>query len=456
MTHRLDTGRRSPLLLATVSATAALTVTALAALAQQPLPGITIVGPNNAPAPPPPGMPGVMIAPGPQAAPPPAPPQPQQPVAQPKPKPKPKAVAAPRDPAGEGEGEGRPTGPTRIAVLVNGEPITGYEIEQRARLMALSENLQSRAQDRMKALATSSAVTERWKQIVEETVRANQGKTREQILAILQERQRTFAMGLQKQAIEGARSAVLPELRRRAREELIEEQLKLQDARSVKASPDESMVDDLVRDIAQRNKMTAAQFAAHFAKMGVDISTLKAKFRSQLAWTSAIRRQYSHLAQPSNRDIDRILQSAGPTEDQMELELQRIVVPAPAKVDQKAMAQRMAEAEGIQRQFKKCTQTAALSTRVAGARHEAMGTRRLSSFEEPTRSLLANAAQDSMLPPTITSSGIELYAVCSRRVIKAADIGRQEAQQKLMQEEMELRSRGRLRQLKENAIIESR
>ena len=42
--------------------------------------------------------------------------------------------------------------------------------------------------------------------------------------------------------------------------------------------------------------------------MGVDIMTLKARFRAQLAWTEAVRKQYSHLAsaeQPRHRPAAR-------------------------------------------------------------------------------------------------------------------------------------------------------
>ena len=421
----------------------------------QSMPGIMIAPSPSGP--PQQAPPGIMIGPGMQSPQPPPQAQPQPPAPKPKVKPQARAAPKPTDTAtADGDGT-KPTGPTRIAVLVNGEPITGYEIEQRARLMALGENIQSKAQERMKQLATSESVTSRWKQIVDDTVRANQGKTREQIMAILQEKQKALAAGLQKQAVEGARSSVLPELRRRAKEELIEEQLKLQDAKNNKANPEESMVEDLIKDIAQRNKMNSDQFGKHFAGMGVDITTLKAKFRAQLAWTGSVRRQFAHLEQPGNLDIDRMLQKATRAgEDQMELQLQRIVVPLPAKVDQKAMAQRLGEAEQLQREFKRCATTSILSAKIQGARHENMGVRRLSTFEEPARSLLSTAKEESMLPPTITSSGIELYAVCGRKVIKAEDERRSKAQNELIQGGLEARSRGRLRYLRETAVIENR
>lgn len=425
------------------------------ARAQQSLPGIIIAPSPSQGAAPPPGM----MMPGMQPAPQP-PPQPQQPAAAPKPKPKPKVAAKPKDDAAPGDGEGTIKGPgtTRISLLVNGDPITAYEIDQRARLIALSSgaDIQSRAQATMKQLATSEAVNARWKQIVQDTINASQGKTREQVLAIIQEKQKAYSMGLQKQAIESARSSVLPAMRTKAREELIEEQIKIQDARRSGANPDESMIEDLVKDLAQRNKMSSAEFSRHFAGMGIDIATLKAKFRAQIAWTDAVRKQYGHLAQPSQRDLDRALVNFSGGEDELELQLRRIVISVPPKVDQRAMAQRLSEAESLQAQFKECRLMGALAAKVQGARYDDLGTRNPKAFPEPSKTLLMNAPDNTMIPPTMTPGGIELIAVCSRRVVKATEVKRNELAQDERRATFERLASGHLRRLKDSAIIENR
>lgn len=454
--------RRAGLSVASLVVTAAVIATAWSARAQQ-IPGVIIApSPGSSTMQPPSQMPGIMIAPSPSAQPQPLPPQQQQaPVAAPKQPPRVKkqvAIAKPKDDGAEAGDSGLVKGPgsTRIGLLVNGEPITAYEIEQRARLMALGADIQSRAQAAMKQLATSEAVNARWKQIVQETVTANQGKTREQIIAIIQDKQKAYSMGLQKQAIESARAASIPAKRDDAKKELIEEIVKLQDARRNGATPDEAMVEDLVKDIAQRNKMSSAEFTRHFASMGVDIMTLKAKFRAQLGWTDAVRKQYSHLTQPSQRELDQALVNFTGGEDKVELQLQRIVLPVPAKVDQKAMAQRLSEAEQVQRQFKDCKSTVGLAAGVQGARFENLGTRSASSFTEPSRTLLLSATENTMIPPSMTSSGIELIAVCGRTVIKALEVERTKIAGKGRQEQFELLSRNHMRKLMDSAIIENR
>ena len=430
-------------------------VAATQVVAQAPLPGV-IISPSpgpSVPMPPPAQQMMPSMAPPPQAV---APP----PVAAPQVKPK--VVARPKKPveaaAIDSDVGSVPKGPasTRIGLLVNGEPITAYEIDQRARLMSLGADIQSRAQARMKELASSESVNARWKQIVQETVNANQGKTREQIMAILQEKQKVYSLGLQKQAVEQARSASIPAMRENAKKELIEEIIKLQDARRTGATPDESMVDDLIKDLALRNKMSPLEFTRHFAGMGIDVMTLKARFRAQLAWTDAVRKQYSHLTQPSQRQLDQALENFTGGADEVELQLQRIVITVPPKLDQKSMAVRLAEAEKLQGQFKNCNGVAALAARVDGARHENMGARNVSTFTEPSRTLLLNAQENTMVPPAMTSTGIELYAVCGRKVIKAAEIKRTQLANEERQGTFERLSKNHLRKLLESAIIENR
>ena len=187
-------------------------------------------------------------------------PQPRQP--QPKPKPKPKVAAAkPKDDAGA-DGDGLGQGPRQHPhrVLVNGEPITAYEIEQRARLMALRSDIQARAQAQDEA---AGHLRSRQRALEADRRRrrssANQGKTREQIMAIIQEKQKAYSMGLQKQAIEGARAAAITSpMRDKAREGADRGADQAAGRQAQRRLARRGHGRGPVKDIAQRNKMTSA------------------------------------------------------------------------------------------------------------------------------------------------------------------------------------------------------
>lgn len=408
----------------------------------------------------------------PPANPPPAPPPPpaavkEAPAAKPKtvaPKPKPKtepSAAAKRAAAtasADADGAAPVSGGVnagRAAIKVNGEPITSYEIEQRARLMSLQANIGERAQANLKRMVSSDTVNQRWKQIVENTIKANPGKGRDDIMKILEARRAEMGQTLQRQAVESAKASVLPELRKKAREELIEEAVKMQEARRVGVKPDDKEVEGFIDNLAQNNKMTGAQFQKHFAGMGVDVATLRAKFRASLSWAEVIRRKYSHLANPNQREIDRLVGNVQGGDDDVEFQLQRIVMAIPAKIDQRLMAQKFVEAEQLQKSFSGCKSMPVLASKSQGARFENIGARKPTNFQEPTRTLLANAKQDEMLPPSVTSTGIELIAVCGRKVVKADEKRRAEAASEIRQKEFEIQARRLLRDLQQDAIIEN-
>jgi len=412
-----------------------------AALAQTPqsLPGLIVTVPPPLPAGQSPAPPAKEAAkPAPKAKPKPAEAQPTK--------------SASLDTSGESSRSGSGLA---IAVIVNGDPITGYQIDQRARLLALSAG----GSEDLKAKAEA-----RWAQIV------NDPKTNERLQALLRERnvksreeaqavQKEYVMSLQRNMIEQikreARSAMLPKFRKEAQEELIDERLKLQEAKRVGVTPEEAEVEKVVNMFAERNKMTPAQFAEHFQKMGINIETLKSRFRAQLAWTDVIRRKFSMQVNITQRDIDQAVSGAGGA-DQVELQLHRIVLSIPPKLDQRSLTERFVEAEAIRKRFSGCQTTAAVAAKVAAARFENLGARQASSISEPTRSFLLNAKDGEMIPPDITADGVELLAVCGRKVTRAQEEQRTKKEAELRQKEFEILARRHLRDLRQDAVIEHR
>jgi peptidyl-prolyl cis-trans isomerase SurA len=160
------------------------------------------------------------------------------------------ANAAEPDKSTRGSGQG-------IVALVNDEPVTGYEVQQRATFLAVSgggAGITERARENLKAYAQQESTNQRMRAILEETVRANPGKTREQVLAAFEERKKAFVQSLQRQAIESAKSAFIPKFKKQALEELIDERLKLQEAKRLTLNVSDEEADKVFKGIAERNK----------------------------------------------------------------------------------------------------------------------------------------------------------------------------------------------------------
>jgi peptidyl-prolyl cis-trans isomerase SurA len=354
-------------------------------------------------------------------------------------------AAAPTAAAAKGE--------QSIVALVNDEPITGYEIQRRA-IMLSGGGVQQRAQENFKALIKNPHTTERLKAILGETIKANEGKSKDEIIAIFEARKKQFAVDLQKQAVESAKASALPGMKKAALEELIDEKIKLQEAKRVGVSVGDDEVNRVLASIAERNKMTEAQF---MAQLGGGVEAMKSRIRSTLSWNDVVRRRFGAQIAIASKDVDKLVAtSSTAAQDDVELHVQRIRIALPAKMDQAAIAQRMRDAENIKAKFTGCKSTSSIAGGVAGAQFEELGKRRPSAFQEPTRSLLLNAKDGEMLPPSAGEGNIELWAVCDREVIKADEQKRNQAEGELKQKEFELLAQRHLKDLRQDAHIEYR
>jgi len=343
-----------------------------------------------------------------------------------------------------------------IIVVVNDDAITAYEIEQRARLLGLSSNVGQQAKENFQKLVKSSGTEEQMKALQQEVIRANPGKTREQLIAIFQERQKEFGLALQKQALESARSSLLPKLKTEAKEELIEDRLKLQAAKKIGIEVTDQDVKALLSDLAGRNKMNYDQFAQHLKGAGVDIGAMGERFRAQRAWRDMINRRYGAQVSVTQRDVDKALSAAAVEggEDTVEIQVQRVSLAMAGKIDQAAMTKRYAEAEALRRRFSGCKSMAELAKGAPDTRFEDMKYVKPGTIAEPMRSMLLSAKDDDVLPPVTTSAGIELYAVCARRQLGGNEERRTAAMSQLQAKELDVLARRALRNLRQEANIE--
>jgi peptidyl-prolyl cis-trans isomerase SurA len=343
-----------------------------------------------------------------------------------------------------------------ILALVNDEPVTAYEVEQRARLNALSHNIGPKAQAAFQSIIKQDSTTKQLKAILQRTIQENQGKTREQIIAIFERRKADFAKSLQRQALDNARAGVLPKLRKDALDEIIDEKLKLQEAKRTNSLADDKAVDNVINSIAQRNKMTSEQFATHLKGQGVAISSMRQRFKTTLSWNEVVRRKFGRQVEISQRDVDQFVAKAPGAEDGVELQLQRITFGGGQKLGQKELAASLATAERLRAQFRGCASAPKLVKDAPGARLDNLGERRPDTIPEPTRSLLLNAKAGEMLPATVGPSGVELWMMCGRKVVKGSEQVAEKAKDELRQREFELLARRHLQDLRQDATIDRR
>jgi peptidyl-prolyl cis-trans isomerase SurA len=249
-----------------------------------------------------------------------------------------------------------------------------------------------------------------------------------------------------------------PALKKQAADMLIDERLQMQEGRKVSATPAEEDVTAILTDMAQKNNLNVDGLATALGKGGVNIKTLKDRIRAQLVWRETVRKKFRRDIQIADADVDQALE-AGAAEGgdapktEPALQLRQIKYALPAGADQRVIAGQLAAAESMRARFKSC---ADLASGVQGANVNTLQDYKTASLAQPARLLVTNAKVGQMTPPTITQAAVELYAVCGKRSAAGDSNAREQAQVKLINQEMGLHAERLLRDVRAEAFIEYR
>jgi peptidyl-prolyl cis-trans isomerase SurA len=246
-------------------------------------------------------------------------------------------------------------------------------------------------------------------------------------------------------------------LRKEVIEQLIAERLKLQEAKKLGVTMSEDRVTAVLKSIASRNKMPLDKLVAGLKRGGVNIRTFRQRIKSNLIWRSVVQNKFRHQVNVSASQVDAALSSSeGDGKSTTEFHLKRVRLEHSDDADQETIAERLLEAEGVRGRFRSCDKIEDVLKGVRHASIKAIGRKRSDQLAQPSRALVMKAKAGQMTPPNITPTGVELYAVCSRRVVHTNAKARQAIERKMQDEEFNRLATRYFQDLRRDAYIEYR
>jgi len=250
-----------------------------------------------------------------------------------------------------------------------------------------------------------------------------------------------------------------PELKKKATDMLINEHLQIQEGKKLGATPDEDEVNKILGGMAEKNHLDINGLTTALGRAGVNIKTLKDRIRAQLVWQDVVRRKFRREVQIGDVDVDQALSDsdeAGAAQSKTTLQLRQVKFSLASNADQRTVAAKLAAAEALRARFNNCATVTALAKGTAGATIKTLQDQQTSTLPQPARLLVMNAKVGQMTPPTISPSGVDLYAVCGKISTKGDTKVREATQRKLLNQEMMIRAERLLRDLRQDAFIEYR
>jgi peptidyl-prolyl cis-trans isomerase SurA len=288
-------------------------------------------------------------------------------------------------------GCGTPARAQTVAVMVNGEPITNMDVEQRSKLTFMTTRKQP---------------------------------SRQEVI-----------------------------------NELIDEKVKIKEAKKYGVDPTSSDIDQSYAGMAQRMRLTPDQLTQVLEKQGVRPDTLRARIKADMVWGSLVRGRFKESLQVGEKDVAAAVREKG--DEKLEVEaseykMQPIVLIVPRGSPPASFDQRMKEAEALRERVSSCAEANNYFKSMQNAAIRDIVTKTSADLPEVLRDMLEKTPVGRLTPPEKTKQGVEMVALCARNKTTIDTPKKKEVRDKMFVEKYEAKSKSYLREIRNAAMIEYR
>lgn len=275
-----------------------------------------------------------------------------------------------------------------IAVMVNGEPITAFDIEQRSKLNALTG-----------------------------------GKTPD-------------------------RKTVL--------DELIDEKLKIKEAKKYGVDPTANDIEQSFGGMAQRMRLSGDQLTKVLESKGIRPDTLKQRIRADMVWTSLVRGRFKESLQVGERDVATAVKETGdaPDAEAFEYRMQPVVLIVPRGAPQSEFEGRRKEADTLRERVTSCEEANSYFKSMRNAAIREIVVKTSADLPQSLRDILDKTPVGHLTPPEITKQGVEMVVLCGRKATTVDTPKKREMRDKMYVQKYEAKSKAYLQEVRKAAMIE--
>jgi peptidyl-prolyl cis-trans isomerase SurA len=248
--------------------------------------------------------------------------------------------------------------------------------------------------------------------------------------------------------------------RQEAIDELIDEKIKIKEAKKFGVDPSAADINEAYGQMAQRMRINSEQLSASLEKQGVRAETLKQKIKTDMVWGSLVRGRYKEKLQVGERDVAEAVKAEGGDDQQtsnaFEYSLRPVVLIVPKGSAPSATELRQKDAETLRARVETCDQASQYFKTMPNAAIRDTVLKTSAEIPAPLRKVLDETPVGHLTPPEVTKQGVEMVALCARKPTTLDTPKRKEMRDKMYAKKYEATSNTYLAEIRKAAMIEYR
>jgi peptidyl-prolyl cis-trans isomerase SurA len=242
--------------------------------------------------------------------------------------------------------------------------------------------------------------------------------------------------------------------------ELIDEKVKIKEAKKFGVDPGASDIDQAFAQMSQRMRVTPEQLTKSLEAQGIRAETLKQKIKTDMVWGSLVRGRYKERLQVGEKDVAEKVKAEGGDDaqqaDAFEYRMRPVVLIMPRGSTPGAIELRQKDAETLRARVETCEQANQYFKSMPNAAIREMVIRTSADIPPNLRKVLDDTPVGHLTPPEVTKLGIEMVALCGRKPTTIDTPKRKEMREKMFAQKYEATSKAYLDEIRKGAMIEYR
>lgn len=237
-----------------------------------------------------------------------------------------------------------------------------------------------------------------------------------------------------------------------ATEELIDDQLKLQEAERLGVSVSNAQVEEAYLSVARNMSQSSSNLDKLLLGAGVDPQTLRDRLRANIAWQGVSARVISPRVQVSDLELEKQAEEKLTDYNSYDYILKevRFIIPQGGRV---STGSRTAQANQYRSNFQGCESAVELSMSYTDAAVMDIGRRHATQMPEAMAKELASLNVGGITKPRVVDGGVSMLAVCAKSAAEDTTFIKNQLEREQGTEKLQAEAEAYLAKLREEAAI---